>query len=47
LRWPIPTDELLRRSQERRAVEATIWGIPAVNTELMYAQMIKPGQIIY
>jgi hypothetical protein len=46
-----PPDELLRRSQERRAVEAVIWGMPAVNTELMYDQMLKaggnPGQVIY
>jgi hypothetical protein len=44
-------DELLRRSQERRAVEAVILGMPAVNTELMYDQMLKaggnPGQVIY
>ncbi len=44
-------DDLLRRSQERRAVEAVIWRMPAVNTELMYDQMVKaggkPGQIIY
>jgi hypothetical protein len=26
-------DELPRRSQERRAIEAVIWGMPAVNTE--------------
>jgi hypothetical protein len=44
-------DELARRSQERRAVETVIWGTPAVNTELMYDQMVKaggkPGEIIY
>jgi hypothetical protein len=44
-------DELLRRSQERRAVEAVIWGMPAVNTELMFDAMVKaggkPGEIIY
>src|SRR5215475_12337603 len=44
-------EELARRAQERRAVEAVIWGMPAVNTELMYDQMVKaggkPGEIIY
>jgi hypothetical protein len=44
-------DELARRAIERRAVEAVIWGMPAVNTELMHDQMVKaggkPGQIIY
>jgi hypothetical protein len=44
-------EELAHRSQERRAVEAVIWGMPAVNTKLMYDQMVKaggkPGQIIY
>jgi hypothetical protein len=43
--------ELARRAIERRAVEAVIWGMPAVNTELMADQMMKaggrPGQIIY
>jgi hypothetical protein len=29
---PYSPDELLRRSRERRAVEAVIWGMPAVNT---------------
>lgn len=44
-------DELRSRAIERRAVEAAIWGMPAVNTLLMYDQMLKaggkPGQIIY
>jgi hypothetical protein len=44
-------EELARRAIERRAVEAAIWGMPAVNTELMVDQMMKaggrPGQIIY
>ncbi len=43
--------DLVRRAIERRAVEAVIWGMPAVNTELMYQQMIKlggkPNQIVY
>jgi hypothetical protein len=36
---------------QQRAEEAVIWGMPAVNTELMYEEMIKaggrPGQIVY
>jgi hypothetical protein len=36
-------DELARRAIERRAVEAVIWGMPAVNTELMFDQMVKAG----
>lgn len=43
--------ELARRAVERRAVEAVIWGMPAVNTELMYDEMLKagakPGEVIY
>jgi len=45
------SDELARRAIERRAVEAVIWGMPAVNTELMADAMVKaggkPGEIIY
>jgi hypothetical protein len=48
---PLSSNELARRAIERRAVEAVIWGMPAVNTELMYEQMVnaggKPNQIIY
>lgn len=45
-------DELARRSIERRAVEAAIWGIPAVNTELMLQEMLnktkaKVNEIVY
>lgn len=45
-------DDLNRRMIERRAVEAVIWGIPAVNTDLMRQQMLtktpgKVGQVIY
>ncbi len=43
--------ELAERTVERCAVEAVIWGMPAVNTELMAHEMIKtggkPGEIIY
>jgi hypothetical protein len=44
-------EEISRRAIERRAVEAVIWGMPAVNTELMYQAMAKlggkPNQIVY
>jgi hypothetical protein len=45
-------DELTRRRIERRAVEAVIWGMPAVNTDLMLQAMTKsakgaPNQIAY
>jgi hypothetical protein len=45
-------DDLARRAIERRAVEAVIWGMPAVNTDLMRQEMLtKTGgnvnQIIY
>ena len=45
-------EDLGRRTIERRAVEAVIWGIPAVNRDLMLQAMIgsakgKPNQIVY
>jgi hypothetical protein len=44
-------EDLARRSIERRAVEAVIWGMPAVNYELMLQAMIAAGgktnQIVY
>lgn len=45
-------DELNRRMIERRAVEAVIWGMPAVNADLMRQQMLtkttgKVGGVIY
>jgi len=44
--------ELAERSVHRRAVEAVIWGMPAVNTDLMLQEMLtktsgKVNQIIY
>jgi len=44
--------DLNERMIHRRAVEAVIWGIPAVNTDLMRQQMLtkttgKVGQVIY
>ena len=35
----VSPDDLTRRSIERRAVEAVIWGMPAVNAELMFQAM--------
>ena len=45
-------DDLSRRNVERRAVEAVIWGMPAVNTDLMLQEMLtktsgKMNQVIY
>lgn len=43
--------ELTRRSLERRAVEAVLWGIPAVNYERMLQAAAehgaKPNQVVY
>ena len=45
-------DELNSRNFHRRAVEAVIWGMPAVNTDLMLQEMLtktsgKVNQVIY
>lgn len=45
-------EELNRRMIERRAIEAVIWGMPAVNYDLMLQEMLtktpgKVGQVIY
>ena len=45
-------EDLARRAVERRAVEAAIWGMPAVNYDLMLQEMLsktsgKPNQMIY
>ena len=45
-------DDLARRTVERRAVEAVIWGMPAVNFDLMYQAMargqrlVEPGRLL-
>jgi len=48
---PLSPEDLARRAIERRAIEAVIWGMPAVNTDLMYQAMLKlggkPNQIVY
>jgi hypothetical protein len=47
----LSADDLNNRLIHRRAVEAVIWGMPAVNTDLMYQAMLslggKPNQIVY
>src|SRR4051794_6666543 len=48
----LSSDDLARRTIERRAVEAAIWGMPAVNYDLMLQEMLgktggKVGQVIY
>jgi hypothetical protein len=44
-------EDVARRAIERRAVEAVIWGMPAVNYDLMLQEMLKAGgkenQVIY
>jgi hypothetical protein len=44
-------DEIAHRTVERRAVEAVVWGMPAVNYDLMLQEMLKLGgkanQIVY
>ena len=44
--------ELAERTIHRRAIEAVIWGMPAVNTDLMYQAMARAvkgdwNQIVY
>jgi hypothetical protein len=46
------SEELARRTIERRAVEAVIWGLPAVNYHLMLQEMLtktasKANEVIY
>jgi hypothetical protein len=48
----LSTEDIARRTIERRAVEAVIWGMPAVNLDLMLQAMIgsakgQPNQIVY
>ena len=44
-------DELTRRAIHRRAIEAVVWGMPAVNYDLMLQAAIgaggKSNQIVY
>jgi hypothetical protein len=48
----LSAQDLAQRSIERRGVEAVIWGMPAVNLDLMLQAMInsakgQPNQIVY
>ena len=47
----LASDELNRRALERRAIEAVIWGMPAVNFELMYQATVQAkgewNQVVY
>jgi len=47
----LSSEELARRTFERRAVEAVIWGMPAVNFELMHQAMVQAkgtwNQVVY
>jgi hypothetical protein len=53
--WParaqLTSDEMTRRTIERRAIEAVIWGMPAVNYDLMLQAATgagsKPNQVVY
>src|SRR6185437_12315737 len=45
-------DDLARRAIQRRAVEAVVWGMPAVNYDLMLQEMLgktngKVNEVIY
>src|SRR6478752_7620193 len=40
----VSDEELSRRTIERRAVEAVVWGMPAVNFDLMYQAMIRDAK---
>ena len=48
----VSAEDLARRTIEWRAAEAVVWGVPAVNLDLMLQAMIssakgKPNQIVY
>ena len=40
----LSSDDLARRTVERRAVEAVIWGTPAVNFDVMYQAMVRDAK---
>jgi len=49
---PFSSAELVERAIQRRAVEVVVWGMPAVNTDLMYQAMVREtkggwNQIVY
>ena len=41
---PFSAPQLAERALYRRAVEAVIWGMPALNYELMYQEMVRKVQ---
>ena len=47
----LSSEDLAQRAIERRAVEAVIWGMPAVNYDLMRQEMLRIGgkenQVVY
>jgi hypothetical protein len=47
----LSAEELARRAIERRAIEAVVWGMPAVNFELLYQGMVASkgswNQVVY
>src|SRR5262245_25288862 len=56
LAYPADTEnfsavDLARRAVHRRAIEAVVWGMPAVNFELMYQATCRAGaaynQVVY
>src|SRR6478735_1943611 len=49
---PLTPEQLTRNALHRRAIEAVVWGMPAVNTDLMYQAMAREvkgdwNQIVY
>jgi hypothetical protein len=40
-RTGLTPEQLARNALHRRAIEAIIWGMPAVNTDLMYQAMAQ------
>jgi hypothetical protein len=50
--WNLTAADLNRRTKHRRAIEAVIWGVPAVNYDLMYQATVREtrgafNQIVY
>ena len=47
----VSSKDLVARGVHRRAIEAVIWGMPAVNFDLLYQSMIKArgvwNQVVY
>jgi hypothetical protein len=51
-RTGLTPEQLARNALHRRAIEAVVWGLPAVNTDLMYQAMVREvkgrwNQIVY